>query len=190
VTRPCRSEDAILQATFDLVAEHGVGGVTVDAVAARAGVGKQTIYRHWGSRAKLIHAAISCMALEDEVPDTGSLRGDLTAMLHQLAVFLGNSDAGRVLPSLFDAAERDPELRELRQVHIAQRRGTFEHVLRRGIERGELAPGTDLDLLTDVLVGPFFYKRIVSQREVVTLDVAKVLDLVLAGVGASVRADV
>ena len=55
--RPCRSEDAILRAVLDLVAEHGVTGLTVDAVAARAGVGKQTIYRHWGSRAHLIHAA-------------------------------------------------------------------------------------------------------------------------------------
>ncbi|MCU1483649.1 MAG: regulatory protein TetR [Actinomycetia bacterium] len=187
--RPCRSEDTILQATFDLVAEHGVGGVTVDAVAARAGVGKQTIYRHWGSRAHLIHAAISCMAVDEEVPDTGTLRGDLTVMLQQLVDFLGQSDAGRVLPSLIDAAERDAELHELRQVHIAQRRGTFEHVLRRGIDRGELDAGTDLDLVTDLLVGPFFYKRLVSQRAVSTVDVDKVLDLVLRGVGASARAD-
>jgi AcrR family transcriptional regulator len=187
VTRPCRSEDAILQATFDLVAEHGVGGVTVDAVAARAGVGKQTIYRHWGSRAKLIHAAISCMTLEDELPDTGTLRGDLALLLRQLVVFLGHSDAGRVLPSLIDAAERDPELYELRQVHIAQRRAIFEHVLRRGMERGELPAAADLDLLTDLLVGPFFYKRLVSQRAVDDVDVEKVLDLVLAAVGASAR---
>jgi AcrR family transcriptional regulator len=189
VGRACRSEDVILQATFDLVAEHGVGGVTVDAVAARAGVGKQTIYRHWGSRAHLIHAAISCMAVDEEVPDTGTLRGDLSALLQQLVAFLGKSDAGRVLPSLIDAAERDPELHELRQVHIAQRRATFEHVFRKAIARGELDAGADIDLLTDVVAGPFFYKRLVSQREVQTVDVDKVLDLVLRGVGASARAD-
>jgi AcrR family transcriptional regulator len=189
VARPCRSEDEILQAAFDLVAEHGVGGLTVAAVAARAGVGKQTIYRHWGSRAHLIHAAISCMAIDQDVPDTGTLRGDLTVLLQQLVAFLGQSDAGRVLPSLIDAAERDDELHELRQVHIAQRRATFEHVFRQAIARGELDPDTDLDLLTDLVAGPFFYKRLVSQREVHTVDVDKVLDLVLRAVGASARAD-
>ena len=60
MTKGARSEDAILRAALDLMAEHGVGGLTVDAVAARAGVGKQTIYRHWGSRARLVHDAIAC----------------------------------------------------------------------------------------------------------------------------------
>jgi AcrR family transcriptional regulator len=189
MTKACRSEDAILQAAFDLVAEHGVSGVTVDAVAARAGVGKQTIYRHWGSRAGLIHSAVSCMTVEEEVPDTGSVRGDLVLMLQQLVEFLGRSDAGRVLPSLVDAAERDPELYQLRRVHIAKRRATFEHVLRRAVERGEVDAGTDLDLLIDLLVGPFFYKRLVSQGEVTRVDVDQVLDLVLRAVGASKGVD-
>ena len=181
----CRSEDAILRAALDLVAAHGVSGLTVDAVAAKAGVGKQTIYRHWGSRARLIHAAISCMHDVEEVPDTGSLRGDLTVLLEQLVTFLASSETGRVLPSLIDAASRDPELAELRKVHIAQRRATFEHVLRRGIERGELAADTDPGVMIDLLAGTFFYRRLVDRQQVAAHDVAPVLDLVLRGVGAS-----
>jgi AcrR family transcriptional regulator len=165
------------------MAEHGVSGLTVDAVAARAGVGKQTIYRHWGSRARLIQAAISCMGRDDELPDTGSLRGDLTELLGQLASFLGQSITGRVLPSLIDAAERDPELAELWQVHIAQRRAMFKHVLRKAIDRGELDAGTDLEVVTDVLAGPFFYRRIIGRREVTSSDIEPVLDLVLRAVG-------
>jgi AcrR family transcriptional regulator len=184
MNRPCRSEDAILRAALDLVADHGVSGLTVDAVAARAGVGKQTIYRHWGSRARLIHAAISCMHDPDDVPDTGSLRGDLRVLLEQLVAFLGHSDAGRVLPSLIDAAERDPELADLREVHIAQRRAVFELVLRRGVDRGELDAGTDLGVMTDLLVGPFFYRRIVGRRAVASTDIEPVLELVLRAVGA------
>ena len=93
---------AILGAAARVVAERGYPAATVEAVAAAARVGKQTIYRHWGSRAHLIHAAISCMAIDQEVPDTGTLRGDLTILLQQLVAFLGQSDAGRVLPSLID----------------------------------------------------------------------------------------
>ncbi len=185
----CRSEDAILRAVLDLVAEHGVSGLTVDAVAARAGVGKQTIYRHWGSRAHLIHAAISCMAGVDDVPDTGSLRGDLAVLLDQLVAFLTRSDAGRVLPSLIDAAERDPELADLRAVNIAQRRATFEHVLRRGVERGEVEPGLDLDLVIDLLAGPFFYRRLMGRRVFGRGDIEPLLDLVLPALGAKQRAD-
>jgi AcrR family transcriptional regulator len=185
MTKACRSEDAILRAAFDLMAEHGVSGLTVDAVAARAGVGKQTIYRHWGSRARLIHAAISCLGADDELPDTGSLHGDLTVLLGQLVRFLGQSDTGRVLPSLIDAAERDPELAELRQVHITQRRAMFEHVLRKAIDRGELDAGTELDVVIDVLAGPFFYRRLVGRREVASSDIDPVLDLVLRAVGVA-----
>jgi AcrR family transcriptional regulator len=189
MSKPCRSEDAILQATIDLVAEHGVSGLTVDAVAAKAGVGKQTIYRHWGSRARLIHDAISCMTSYDDPPDTGSLRGDLTALLTQLATFLGHSDAGRVLPSLIDAAERDEELLELRKVHTAQRRATFEHVFRRAVDRGEIEADVDVDLLTDVVAGPFFYRRLISRKEVSALDIDALLDFLLRAVGASERVD-
>ena len=189
MSKPCRSEDAILQATIDLVAEHGVSGLTVHAVAAKAGVGKQTIYRHWGSRARLVHDAISCMASYDDTPDTGTLRGDLQHLLGQLATFLGHSDAGRVLPSLIDAAERDEELLELRKVHTAQRRATFEHVFRRAIERGELVGDVDIDLLTDLVVGPFFYRRLISRKEVSGIDVDALLDFVLREVGASDRVD-
>jgi AcrR family transcriptional regulator len=185
----CRSEDAILRATLELVAEHGVSGLSVDAVAAKAGVGKQTIYRHWGSRARLIHAAISCMADPHDVPDTGSLRGDLRVLLGQLVTFLGRSDAGRVLPSLIDAAERDPELAELRQQHITQRRATFEHVLRAAIARRELAPDTELDLMIDVLVGTFFYRRLVARRAVSAADIEPVIDLALRAVRAPAPID-
>jgi hypothetical protein len=125
------------------------------------------------------------MAADEEVPDTGTLRGDLVALLEQLVTFLGQSDAGRVLPSLIDAAERDPELAQLRQVNIAQRRATFEEVLRRGIQRGELDAGIDIDLVIDLLAGPFFYRRLVGRREVASSDIEPMLDLVLRAVGVT-----
>lgn len=182
-----RSEEVILRATLDLVAEHGVGGLRVDAVAARAGVGKQTIYRHWGSRARLVHDAIACMHAKSEPPDTGSVREDLRLVLIDLVGFLSKEDTGRVLPSLIDAAERDPELAELHEEHVRERRAMFAGILQRAIDRGELPADVDVALLNDLLVGPFFYRRVLGRRAVETSQVEPVLDLVLRAVGASDR---
>jgi AcrR family transcriptional regulator len=174
-----RSEDAILRSTLELVAEYGVSGVTVDAVAARAGVGKATIYRHWRSRAQLVHAAIACMKGPFVAFDTGSLRGDLSALLTELVEFLSRPDTGRVFPSLLDAAERDPELAELRHAHMLERRAAFERVILQGVARGELPENVDVQMLIDFVVAPFFYRRIVARTTVSVDDIAPVVDAAL-----------
>jgi AcrR family transcriptional regulator len=179
MTKPARSEDAILAAALDLMAEHGVTGLTVDAVAARAGVGKQTIYRHWGSRARLVHDAIACTNGPFEEPDTGSLRGDLEALLRQIVAFLSNPASGGVFPSLLEAAERDPELAELRAKHSDKKRALFVRALERASQRGELAPGVVIESAVDLIVGPVFYRRIVAQSPLSPKALQRHLDLVL-----------
>ena len=114
---PRRSQDVVLEATLDVIAEQGVIGVSVDTVAARSGVSKATIYRHWGSRARLIHAAIS--SLQQPVasrPDTGSLRERPRRCCSRTSSTTSTRPTvARVFPSFIDAAVRDPELAELRQ---------------------------------------------------------------------------
>src|SRR5437660_1171816 len=166
-----RSEDTILRATLDLVAEHGVSGVTVDAVAARARVGKATIYRHWGSRARLVHDAISCMKDPVEEPNTGTLHGDLVSLVRQVVNYLQQEDTARVLPSLLDAAVRDPELAELRIDSSRHRRAFFERAVEHAVERGELSKDVDVQLLIDLVVAPFFYRRLMALSQVRTSDV-------------------
>jgi AcrR family transcriptional regulator len=185
-----RSEDAILRAALDLMAEHGVGGLTVDAVAARAGVGKQTIYRHWGSRARLVHDAIACTNGPFEEPDTGTLAGDLEALLTQLVTFLSDPDTGRVFPSLLEAAERDPELAALRQEHAVRKRDAFRRVLARAAERGEITDEVDVEAAIDLAVGPIFYRRIVARSGIATHDLHAHLRLVLRALGAHVTSGV
>jgi AcrR family transcriptional regulator len=175
-----RHDDAdILDATIRVIAEHGVSGVTVDTVADRAGVSKATIYRHWGSRARLIHAALS--SLEGPFVETGgdSLREELTVLLCHLVEFFNRRDIGRVFASFIDAAARDPELAELHQQTMARARASFEKVVRRGIERGELPGDLDVDLFIDVVRAPFIYRRVVAQSPVQPADVEPVVDLVL-----------
>ena len=177
-----RSEEAILRAALDLMAEHGVGGLTVDAVAARAGVGKQTIYRHWGSRARLVHDAIACTNDPLVEPDTGSLRGDLEALVAQLARFLSNPDTGRVFPSMLEAAERDPELAELRQAHADKKRDAVRRVLARAAERGEVDAELDVEAAIDLVVGPVFYRRLVARTQVRSDALRHHLELALRAV--------
>lgn len=159
-----RSEGPILDATVELLAESGVDGVCVDAVAARAGVGKQTIYRHWGSRAALIHDAVSRVAGPLDEVDTGSAEGDLAILLERLDRFLSHPATGRIFPSLIDAATRDDELRALKAKQASANRRVFEAALTRGVERGEIAEDLDLDAAVDLIAGPVFHRRLVARR--------------------------
>jgi AcrR family transcriptional regulator len=178
--RARRSQDPILLATIDRIAADGVSGVTVDTVAVSAGVGKSTIYRHWGSRAQLIHAAISCQQRPAIEPDTGSLRGDLTVLLRQLVDYFGTDESGRVFASFIDAAARDPELQAIHQQTLRQARATFESVIHRGVDRGELPGGLDVPLFIDLVMSPLIYRRVVAQTPVGPADIEPVLDAVLA----------
>lgn len=178
--RARRADDPILAVTTDLIAEHGVSGVAVDTVAAKAGVSKATIYRHWGSRARLIHAAISTMQRPFVEPDTGSLREDLSVLLRQLVWYLNRPGGARILLSFIDAAARDPELEALRQQTLREARGFYERVIRRGIERGELPEDVDIRLVTELAMSPFIYRRVVDQSPLDMSDIDPVVDAVLA----------
>ena len=109
--RPRRSQEVVLEATLDVIAEQGVMGISVDTVAARSGVSKATIYRHWGSRARLIHAAISSLQPTTVEPNTGSLRDDLVVLLLHLVEYFDTPKVAEVFPSFLDAAVRDPGAR-------------------------------------------------------------------------------
>jgi AcrR family transcriptional regulator len=172
-------ERDILDATIRVIAEHGVAGATIDTVAARAGVSKATIYRHWGSRARLIHAALSSLEGLYVETEGDSVREDLTVLLWHLVEFFNRPDIGRVFASFIDAAARDPELAELHQQTMRRARASFEQVVRRGIERGELPADVDVDLFIDVVRSPFIYRRVVAQSPVQPADIEPVLDLVL-----------
>jgi AcrR family transcriptional regulator len=158
VPRPPASEDAILRATIDILAAHGVGGLAVDTVATAAGVSKATIYRRWGSRTDLIYAAIVSLGRPMPDPDTGSLRTDLIALLGQLITYVGHDGCGPVFASFIEAAAREPRLDLLRRTQLAELRVAYARVLGQGVDRGELASAVDVDLLVDLLMAPVIYR--------------------------------
>jgi len=111
--RSRRAESAILDATIALLGEVGFAGLTIDGIAARAGVGKATIYRHWSSKAEVAVEAFKAFIPPLDDLDTGSLAGDVRAVLLQIVDGLTHSPLAGILPSLVEAAERDPELERL-----------------------------------------------------------------------------
>ena len=182
--RSAEADEAILQAALELLAADGYRALTMERVRERSGVCKATIYRHWGSRARLIHAAISSLQPPSIEPDTGSLRDDLLALLTSLVDYFDSPTVARVFPSFLDAAVRDRELSELRQETLRMGRASFERVVRMAIARGELADDVDVHLVVDLARAPIISRRVVAQTPVAADDVAPIVDAVLHAFGS------
>lgn len=180
--RVARSRARILDATLAELGEHGYAGLSIEGIAARAGVGKATVYRHFPDRADLVAQAIETGPDPLPVPDSGDLREDLLTILAEL-VERGHGPAASLFPILIDAAERDAELGAHRHAFVRARRRPLLQVLQAGIARGDLPPTVDLDLLADLLAAPLFYRRFVSRAPVDATFAAQVVDAVLAHPG-------
>ena len=170
-----RSRERVLRATAELLGESGVGGVSVDEVARRSGVAKTTIYRHWPTRADLVIDACAQLSPNPDVPDTGTLEGDVTALLTTLAELLRTARWAAVVPSIVDAAERDPDLAAVHGRIQSGHARPFREVIARAVRRGDLPPATDAGVLVAGLMGPLFYRRWFSRE---ALDQAFVTSIV------------
>ncbi|WIM99662.1 TetR/AcrR family transcriptional regulator [Actinoplanes oblitus] len=177
--RVLRSRASVLTSALALLAERGVAGTTIEAVAERSGVAKTTIYRQWDSQTTLVLDAFDSVLAAPSDPATGSLRDDLVQLLTGFAEALRVSPATGLMFALIDAAERDPAFAALHRRQAENRHRLILRVLARGIERGELSADADPADLLDLLAGPIFHRRAVTGR---TLDAAfaeRVVDRVL-----------
>jgi AcrR family transcriptional regulator len=182
--RDARADRAILDATLHLVGEVGLGGLTMDAVAAQAGVSKATIYRRWASKESLVLDAWMACFTDDTIPDTGRLEDDLIVLMGGLRDNISNGLLARVLPQMVAAAQVNEELNRAYRQFVANRRRRMTSVLTRAVERGELPPGTDIDLVHDTLIGPIFYRTLMSGAVSGDDVLTTVIDTVLAGIRA------
>ncbi|MER7586529.1 TetR/AcrR family transcriptional regulator [Micromonospora sp. NPDC127501] len=162
------AREAVLQAADDLVAEIGYAKVTIEGIASRAGVAKQTIYRWWRSKTDiLVDAFTADSAQELTLPDTGAFRTDLRAHLDELVRFLEVSDSGAVFRALVGQAQHDPELAaRLRAEVLPQLRARDRVPFDRAAARGELPAEADVDLLVDQAVGPIHFRVLVTGEPV------------------------
>ena len=177
--RSAEVDEAVLAATVELAGEVGVSRLSMDDVAERAKVSKATIYRRWSSKEALVLDALRAAMSPIEDVDTGSLRGDLEHYLRELVNRFHSGKMRDVLPHLIGVACHDANLRCSLDDYMQTRRVPLHLILSRGAERGELSADTDLDVLIDVLLGPFAYRKLLA-RSVIDEDFAdKVLALVL-----------
>jgi AcrR family transcriptional regulator len=176
-----RSKQAVLTTTYQLLTENGISGLSVDEVARRSGVAKTTIYRHWPSRSALLLDACSQLGAKRDAPDTGSLRGDLAVLTSDIAHRLTTARWPAVLPSIIDAAERDPELAGLHATLHSALIGAFRAVLERAHKRGEMPRKRGVSELIAAILGPMFYRRWFSREPLDKRFVNGIVDSVLGG---------
>jgi TetR/AcrR family transcriptional regulator, regulator of autoinduction and epiphytic fitness len=155
-----RSRRVILEAVLVELGLVGYGALTIEAVAARAGVGKSTIYRHWSGKLDLVEDAFRTLKAQALVPESGTLRERLTTFLEQIAQLVEESTYSACMPALIDAAERDPQVRAFHTNFSAERRAVLVDVLREAVKTGELPKNADPELLADALVGPIVMRRL------------------------------
>lgn len=167
-----RSRAKVLETAAELLMERGFSGASVDEITRRSGVAKTTIYRHWPSRIDLLREACGSIGTPQNIPESGSFSGDIDALVTSLADALRSAKWTSILPSVIDAAERDAEIAEMYSCLQKGYSEPFRTVLCRAIERGELPPHSDVDLLIAGLIGPLFYRRWFS-REPLTADFAR-----------------
>jgi AcrR family transcriptional regulator len=172
--------EAVLEATLQLVGEIGLTAMTVDAVAQRAGVGKAAIYRRWTSKEAMLLEAWRDLVEPVDLPDTGSLRGDLTVAMAALAGPSSGDVVRRSLPHLIAAARVNPDLEATLNDFFEERRRPLRAVLARAADRGELRPDIDLELLHDLVVGPLIYRRMITGRSLGPRQQSQLVEMVIA----------
>lgn len=166
-TLQSRVSDALARATLEELAATGYARLTVEGVARRAGVGKAAVYRRWPSKQEMTMAAMTHLVVPiAEIPDSGSVRGDLRACLRGLRDWINHPVHGAVLPDLTSAAAHDDGLARALWREVGQpRRDLASTILQRAIERGEIPADTDIDLALDVIAGPVYWRLAVRRAD-------------------------
>jgi AcrR family transcriptional regulator len=184
MARP-RSEEArrkALAAAADLIVERGVGVFSIEAVAARSGVAKSTIYRHWPERAALIIDTARATFEHVVTPDTGSLRGDLAAFTAGLVrADLSSGRSAQLMPAIIDAANRDPEIATLVDRLKDEREQPICTMVARAQARGEIPADLDIRVAIGTLIGPIVFRKLIQRQPIDQTYVEGCLDVVVAG---------
>jgi len=184
-----RSKEAILDATRELLAENGnVGSLTVEAVAARSGVAKTTIYRRWRDKWGLaLDAVMIDMLLPFAEPmDVGDTRKELATFVQVAVKNLSTPPSGPAMQALASQIATDPELgRVYREQVVEPRRNQLRPVIERGIARGDLRPDTDVRLVHELIAGAIFYRLLFSGPPIDRKLSTRIADAILDGFSSS-----
>ena len=166
-----------------MLAEAGYAGFRLEALAARAGVAKTTIYRRYRSRHDLALAVlVDMIRTVTAIPDLGDTRRELIQLIRGTLIVLGETLMGRVMQGLVTELASDPHLsRAFREQVILLRRGEVARVLERGVARGDLRPDPDVALVHELLFGPVYYRLLLSGEPLEPVFADRIVDALLPG---------
>ena len=172
----------ILKAAYEMLLEVGFMDLTIEGVAAKAKVGKPTIYRRWKTKAALaMDAFLEVINPEITFPDTGSVKEDFREQMLKL-VKLMNSSRGEVLASVIGCGQADEELiAAFRENWLIPRRKDAKQIFQRGVERGELKEEINAEVAIDALYSPLFYRLLLKHQPLTNEFVDELVDVVIRG---------
>ncbi|MGH9137898.1 MAG: TetR/AcrR family transcriptional regulator [Acidimicrobiales bacterium] len=174
-----RSRRLVLDATIELLGEQGYGALTIEAVAARSGVAKSTIYRHWPGKVELVEAAFAALKPPIAVCEGGCVRDRIVDFVEQMAAQFADSSWSSCLPAFIEAAERDPVARRLQRKISAERRKVLVELIREGVGSGELPACIDPDLAADCIAGAVVLRRLERRDQIKPADARRLVGQVL-----------
>lgn len=178
--RSVHARRATLLAARQLLRSRGYAATTMEAIAAKSGVSKVTIYRRWRSKGALALDVLLEFQDFGPAPDTGTTRGDLIAIVRGVNTGLAHPTATAVIPGLATDLARDPTLaKAFRERFALPRRQSVAEAIERGVQRGDLPSEVDEDLLIDLLSSPFFYRIFITGHRVEPDLAEKLVDFVL-----------
>jgi AcrR family transcriptional regulator len=179
-----KATNAILEAAAELLLLRGLGAMSMDEVAERAGVSKATIYRWWPSKEMLaLDALLAWSADRAPTRDTGSLRGDLLALVRPWVREITRQPFGRVIAALVTEAQSDPQFAEAYRTHFVEpRRDAMRAAFARAVERDEAPAELDVEVAIDLIYGPLYHRLLHGHAPLTRRFADDVVDMALGGI--------
>ena len=182
--RSRKASEAILNATAELLVEHGYAGFSVDQVAQKAGVAKTTIYRRWPTKVNLCLALLPRVLGSLPIEERGEVRGDLNDLAFKVFA-IATTEPGKIIPPLIAEAVQNAQLRDtFQRQFLHPRRERAIRIVEHAIERGEILPGTDPSLFYDMLGGYIWFRRLVIGVPITAEDAAAAVNVLFEGTRA------
>ncbi|GBE93175.1 TetR/AcrR family transcriptional regulator [Nostoc cycadae] len=180
-------DQAILQATLDLLAEIGYQSMSIEAIASRAGVGKTTIYRRYSSKEELVADAIENLREDVLIPDTGSFWGDMDIVIDNAATRIQSPLGRQTLALIISTASSNPQFAQVYwKKYTKPRRDAFAQVMERAKSRGEIQADANIDLIIDLVSGSIYYALVFKPTpEPLATYMRQTLELIIQGVGTN-----
>jgi TetR/AcrR family transcriptional regulator, regulator of autoinduction and epiphytic fitness len=169
--RVLRTRRIVLEAVVTELADEGYGGFSIESVAARAGVGKSTIYRHWNRKPELIADALETLNVQPQIDGSATASEQVQQLLVHLAAAMADSPVAACVPALIEAAERDPAIGRRYRRYAAQRRQALRDAIAQGITAGEFPAHLDPDLVAQALAGAIVYRRVMTDEPLTPQEV-------------------